>query len=313
VLGGPAPRFETIEAADGTALRTAVWQPTTAEPRGTVVLLQGRIEFIEKYCETAGDILDRGFAVFSLDWRGQGESARALPDRHKDYVGDYAEFLRDFDLFLETVVLPEAPKPIFVMAHSMGGHITLRHLGEKAARGEPYFAERVVLCAPMVDIAVSPLMRFVATVLTAGASLLNLEDRYAPGGGGYVEMPYDDNPLTRDRARFDRTEAIVRENPALALGWPTYGWVAASRRSIATLRGPGYPEAIRTPVLLLSAGADTVVSNKAQAKLAARMPNCQFESIPDARHELLMETDAVRQQFFGHVDAFVGLSRGDTA
>ena len=303
--GGPAPRLTTLVAEDGTALRTARWTGSAGCPRGSAVLLQGRAEFIEKYCETAGDLLARGFAVFSLDWRGQGGSDRALDDPHKGHVGSYDAYLSDFDRFLERVVLPDAPRPIVVLAHSMGGHIVLRHAGDQAARAAPCFAERIVLSAPMIEIARGPVQRILAKIMTRGAMALGLGDRYAPGGGGYFSVPFDDNPLTRDRARFARTEAMVRDNPALALGWPTVGWLAASRRSIAILRRPGYPEALRTPVLMIGAGADRVVSNPAQARLAARMPNCRLETIPDARHELLMETDAVRERVLARFDAFV--------
>ena len=83
------------------------------------------------------------------------------------------------------------------------------------------------------------------------------------------------------------------------------GWLAATWRSVAILRGRGYPERIGTPVLIVSAGADRVVSAAAQARLAARLPDCRLETIPGARHELLMETDAVRERVFALFDAFV--------
>ena len=56
---------------------------------------------------------------------------------------------------------------------------------------------------------------------------------------------------------------------------------------------------------MISAAADRVVSNVAQARLAARLPDCRLETIPDARHELLMETDDVRARVFALFDAFV--------
>ena len=176
---------------------------------------------------------------------------------------------------------------------------------KRAARAAPRFAERIVLTAPMIEIALGPVQRLLAKIMTPAAMGLGLGDRYAPGGSGCLSMPFDDNLLTRDRARFARTEATVRDNPALALGWPTVGWLAASRRSIAVLRRPGYPEALRTPILMIGAGADRVVSNAAQARLAARMPNCLLETIPDARHELLMEIDAVRERVLDRFDVFV--------
>ena len=39
-------------------------------------MLTGRTEYVEKYFETIGDILERGFAVAILDWRGQGGSGK---------------------------------------------------------------------------------------------------------------------------------------------------------------------------------------------------------------------------------------------
>ena len=299
----PSPRLATLAARDGLPLRTAVWPAPAGSARGTVVLLQGRAEFIEKYGETAGDLRARGFAVHALDWRGQGGSGRMHDDTRKGHVVSYKDYLSDLDLFLEESVLPDAPRPIVVLAHSMGGHIVLRHRAEHGC-ATPYFAAGIALSAPMVDISMSPAQRILAAVLTHTAMGLGLENRYAPVSGPFPP-PFDGNPLTRDRARYQRMLTLLNENPALGIGWPTAGWLAATRRSVAILRSRGYAERIATPVLMVSAAADRVVSNAAQARLAARLPDCRLKTIPDARHELLMETDAVRARVFALFDAFV--------
>jgi len=51
--------------------------------KGTVCVFGGRGEFIEKYFETIGELRRRGFAVATMDWRGQGRSSRQLPDARK--------------------------------------------------------------------------------------------------------------------------------------------------------------------------------------------------------------------------------------
>ena len=84
-------------------------------------MLQGRAEFIEKYFETVRDLRARGFAVATFDWRGQGLSDRALADRHKGYVRNFSEYATDLEAFMEQVVLPDCPPPIFALGHSMGG------------------------------------------------------------------------------------------------------------------------------------------------------------------------------------------------
>ncbi len=63
---------------DGIALRYAYWHATGLPLKGTVTILQGRAEFIEKYFETIQDLRARGHAVVAFDWRGQGGSDRLL-------------------------------------------------------------------------------------------------------------------------------------------------------------------------------------------------------------------------------------------
>ena len=68
-------RFET--APDGTRLRIGHWPSATGGHR-RIVLCHGRTEFLEKYAETIGELTARGFDVWSMDWRGQGASGRAI-------------------------------------------------------------------------------------------------------------------------------------------------------------------------------------------------------------------------------------------
>ena len=80
----PGGKGEWYRGAGGMRLRAAIWKPshlTAEQPRGTVVLSPGRTEPIEKYFEVIGNFLARGWCVLTHDWRGQGLSARLLPDR----------------------------------------------------------------------------------------------------------------------------------------------------------------------------------------------------------------------------------------
>src|SRR6478735_8712131 len=89
----PVPDHGTAEwfsGADGATLRAALFRPALilegGQPRGSVVVSPGRSEPIEKYFEVVQDLLDRGFVVLVHDWRGQGLSHRALPDRLKGHA-----------------------------------------------------------------------------------------------------------------------------------------------------------------------------------------------------------------------------------
>ena len=114
---------------DGTKLRFARWEATRGPRRGTVCLFDGRGEFIEKYFEVVADLRRRGFAVATMDWRGQGGSARLLSNPRKGHVRGFAEYDRDLARFMKEIVLPDCPPPFIALAHSMGGNILLRNAG----------------------------------------------------------------------------------------------------------------------------------------------------------------------------------------
>ena len=78
-------------------------------------MFQGRAEFIEKYFETVRDLRARGFAVATIDWRGQGLSERALRDPRKGHVRNFSEYERDLEAFMQEVVLPDCPPPLFAL------------------------------------------------------------------------------------------------------------------------------------------------------------------------------------------------------
>ena len=220
-----------LKTPDGVHLRFARFAPPAGR-RGTVCILPGRTEWIEKYFETVRDLRNRGFAVAVIDWRGQGLSDRALSDRYKGYVGSFSQFDTDLETFMREVVLPDCPPPIFALAHSMGATILLRAIG----RGQRWF-DRVVLSAPMLGIA------FAQSAGIAGGLLRVV--RWAGFGGIYVPgrypgvldlRPFAGNPLTSDPVRFARSAAILEAEPALALGGPTVAWADAAFRAMRAMQ-----------------------------------------------------------------------------
>ena len=119
----PVPSGATVGAFrghDGTELRYARWDATRMPRRGTVCLFGGRAEFIEKYFEVVADLRRRGFAVATMDWRGQGGSQRMLANPRKGHVRGFWEYDRDLIRFMKDIVLPDCPPPFIGLAHSMG-------------------------------------------------------------------------------------------------------------------------------------------------------------------------------------------------
>ncbi|MGD8970467.1 MAG: alpha/beta hydrolase [Desulfobacterales bacterium] len=301
-IDGANVRIGYFTTADGTSIRNGLWSPERKIPRGSVVLLSGRKEFLEKYTETAADLNQRGFAVFGFDWRGQGLSSRMLPDRLKGFVRNYDDYVRDLEDFFQRIVQPEAVRPIYVLAHSMGGHVALRYLHR-----QPAGIDKAVLVAPMLDINTKPFPRWMVRGLTWLVRNIGSEEALVPGSDKRtnIDRPFEGNVLTSDPRRFAVEKNAVVQNPDLALGGVTFAWLTATLASIACIHRPGYLEGVRTPVLMLAAGADRVVSVAAQESACRRLPKCRLLEIAEARHEILMEIDAIRSRFWEAFDAFI--------
>jgi lysophospholipase len=297
-----------IAAADGVQLRYAHWPAGDVRRQGTVCVFPGRAEMIEKYFEVVSELRARGFAVAVLDWRGQGGSARALADPRKGHVRDFAEYQLDLDAFMKQIVLPDCPPPYFALAHSMGAANVLRALHE-----ERRWFDRVVLCAPMVDLRIRR-WPTVARYFTRFMTAIGFGHRYIPGGtpAAVTNRKFSGNPVSSDPVRYERIAAIVEAESSLGLGSPTMSWIAAAFRQIDEFGSPEYPAKLHQPILILGAGDDRLVSTAASEKFAIRLRAGAMIVIPGSRHEILIERDSIRSQFWAAFDAFVPGSAAKT-
>jgi lysophospholipase len=289
-----------LETPDGVTLRTARWAPPPGR-KGTVCIFQGRTEFIEKYYETVRDLRDRGFAVATFDWRGQGLSQRLLPDPHKGHIPSFGRYDIDLDTFMHEIVLPDCPPPYFALCHSTGSAVLMR----AAARGERWF-DRMVFTAPLIRLAHVPFMGFAAG-LARTLRVMGFGRRYTPGSSPVpmVLQPFVGNILTSDPVRYARTAAVVEAEPELGLGGPTIAWVDSAFRVMSDFNEPGFPESIRQAILIVAAGRDRIISTPAIENFARRLRAGSHLIIPGAQHEIIMEQDSYRQQFWAAFDAFV--------
>lgn len=294
-----------FEASDGVRLRAACFAPDPAAPgRGTCVLLNGQTEFIEKYFEVIDELRGRGYAVATMDWRGQGGSDRLLQDdSRKGYVEDFAAYDDDLAAFMDQIVAPmtatDANKPI-ALAHSMGGHNLLRYLAR-----HPDAVTKAVLTAPMVAVSFRGNAAWLVALVTA------LQTRIGRGAHWVWGMEARDPHLmnfatqmvTSDQARFERTQKALREQPGLRLAGATWAWLAAAMRSMAWVKTRAAQ--ITTPLLVIGAGADRIVVTAQTKAFTARLPHARYLEIAGAGHEMLMERDAFRAEWWAAADAFL--------
>jgi lysophospholipase len=303
IPSNPIPKgavVETVKTDDGCALRCARFPPNRSPVRGTVVLLHGRTEFIEKYFETVNDLRRRGFAVATFDSRGQGGSTRLLGNPRKGHVRDFADHVNDFETVMQEMVLPDCPPPYYVLAHSTGAAIAL--LSAERLRTQ---IDRMVLTAPL--LALSYGAPRILSKVTGFLMHFGLGEAFSPGAGGTLiqTQPFEGNPLTDDRARYQRALAVVDADPSVGIGGATIGWVNAAMRACARLAEPDFTDTVPMPVLIVLGGADTVISNLAAEEFSRRVKTAAHLRIPGAKHEILMEKDQFRDQFWMAFDAFI--------
>ncbi len=290
----------TIQSADGVRLRCVRWTPPLAT-RGTVAIFGGRGEFIEKYFEVCGDLLRRGFAVAALDWRGQGGSERPLRNARKGHVADFSLFERDLDAFVSRILEPHCARPWIGLAHSMGA--TALIIAEAEGR-RPF--DRLVLTSPMIAVKgvnhLGPIRHAVGALAALGFG-----GAFAPGHDAetFWTRPFAGNVFTSDAKRFARIAGLARSAPNLFLGGPTIGWTNAAFRAMRHVDDPSFPGRVCTPILIVASGADQVTDCAAAQRFARCLRNGRIVVVEGAEHEILIERDALRDQFWAAFDDFV--------
>jgi lysophospholipase len=287
-----------VWTADGVLLR-AMYASVEAS-RGTVVLLGGRGDFIERYFETMRDLMGRGYAVASVDFRGQGGSERRKNDRYRCQVADFQEYDEDIRAFMTEAVQLYCPPPYFAIGHSTGGNILIQ-----ALRKRNWFSKAIAV-SPLIGILYGGWPRPLVWLLVTLANAFRLGWMFLPGQNRRPlgRDDYAGNPLSGDRQRWMRDTGILEAAPQLGLGGPTFSWLKAARKSTAQLKSMDSKHRLMCPLLIVEAGLDTVVDNESMHRFADRVPGVSLVTIRESLHEILTERDEVRNQFLAIFDSF---------
>ena len=112
--------------------------------------------------------------------------------------------------------------------------------------------------------------------------------------------------LTHSDERYDDELWWKAEKPELALGPPSWRWLDLAYRSTLDSFRPGALEGVTTPVLLLCADQDKLVSPAAILEAARRLPHARLVRFgAESAHEIFREADPVRIRALAETDAFL--------
>ncbi len=293
-------KIHTWNPPAGGQIRAFAWPAATATPRGSILFQGGRGDIFEKYLESFAHWHAQGWTITSFDWRGQGGSGRLTAAGNCGHIEDFGDFIADFRAFYDEWSA-STPGPHVVMGHSMGGHLVLRGLVEGVVA-----PDAAVLIAPMLGFKspFGPLGERVARFLGG------VGNSARPAWKIKNEKPYTRDSryslLTHDKDRYDDELWWHNEKPEIVTGPPSWRWVIEAFRSMRELRDNPRLRKMPVPVLMLVAKADGLVDPSAALKIGARLRDARVVTFgKESAHEILRESDSVRNRAIGEIDLFL--------
>ncbi len=282
---------------DGIRVRTSFWAAN--DPVGTVFVFPGRADYIEKYGGLANFCLSNNLNVIAIDWRGQGLSERLLDDKNIGHIEDFKNYQNDVEVIIKEAKDASLVKPWIIFAHSMGGLIGLRTLHDN-----PVF-EKVVFTSPMWGIQMPPILKSGASIIMSLISLIGKMETYAPTTSPETRIlneEYEFNKLTSDIRNFKLLRQQLIQHPDLQIGGPSSAWVSAALDEIEFQIGKEPPI---TPALCFLGEKEEIIDNLAVREFCRNWDSCDLISIPDAKHDLLMEKKMILHSLFEKLEKFI--------
>lgn len=264
------------------------------DAKKAIVIVHGYTECAEKFRELAWYFVQAGYSVFVYDQRGHGYSVREVDDLSVTHVDDFGQYLRDLEEFMDKVVRPRMGEAqLFLFGHSMGGAVAVTALME-----HPEWFTRAVLNAPMI--------KCVTAGIPAGAALAFVKLMCLLGKGkerAIVGKPYDparetlEHSHSTSRARFDYFQKKREATPNYQNCAPTNAWLREAISVTRRLLNPDEAKRIKTPLLLIQAGLDSIVLLPEQEQFVSLVPGARIMKLDAAKHEIYCNDDGVLEPY----------------
>ncbi|MCY1283164.1 Serine aminopeptidase, S33 [compost metagenome] len=256
-------------AAAGYQIVAQAWWP--AQPRGTLLLQHGYYDHVGLYRHLIAWALGQGFAVLACDLPGHGLSSGARAS-----IGDFAEYQEVLAGLFEQAAELGLPAPWHLCGQSTGGAILVDYLLRGTVREE---VAETLLLAPLVRPRAWGWSKLSYRLLRPFVS--SIPRRFSENSGDAAFL------------------AFLQRDPLQPQTLPT-AWVGALARWV-----PRIERAARSPrrPLIVQGEADMTVDWRHNlAVLGDKFAGAERLLLPEARHHLVNEREALRQRYF----AFLG-------
>lgn len=230
-------RLKPDQVAGGASLHLHHWPAeirAERSPKAVLLIAHGYAEHGLRYAKLARHFAALGYHIYAVDHWGHGRS-----DGRRGYVPDFSVFTAGLAAQLDHVKAQHPELPRFLLGHSMGGLIALRHL--MRAQGD---YQAVALSGPALAMQPQPSMvaRGAARLLSRFASRLGI-------------MKLDGKAVSRDKAEVD----AYRHDPLVYRGRMSAR--LAHQMMVNMARAQAGAAQITLPLLIQHGGADRLTAS----------------------------------------------------
>lgn len=259
----------------------------------SIVMVHGFSEFFGKHHENAYRFYQAGYSIFYLDLRGHGLSERT--DAYHDsrvHVDHFDEYVEDLHAFLEKVVEKDSKThKYFLYAHSMGGAVSTLYL-EKY----PDTFQCAVLSSPMLTMNYGKIPTLAVDMLNAYAKVAPVSQEFGPSQKSFNGIPDFENSSMLDKDRYEYQFNLRLNHKNYQTWGGTWGWISAAKE--ATDEIMKNIRLVKTPVLLLQAGKDTMVKASGQNVFDKKNPKVTLLEYKESKHEIFNATKEIREKYY---------------
>lgn len=267
--------------------------------KASIVMIHGFSEFFGKHHENMYRFFQAGYSVFFVELRGHGKSDRTIKaDDSRVHVKSFDEYVGDVQAFMEQVVEKQSQThKYFLYGHSMGGAVSTMYL-------EKYTDtfKCAVLSSPMLKMNYGKVPDVAVDALAVYSVIAPVDEDFGP-----MQEPFDGKPdfehsSTLDEDRYYYAFQQRLNDPSYQTWGGTWGWIRAGKA--ATDKIKRNIRKIKTPILLLQAGEDTMVQPSSQNSFDYKNDNVTLLTYKDSKHEIFNATKEIRDKYYKDIIAY---------